>query len=101
MAAVAFVGTQTTQERLKPTFSIPQFARGRNPAQGLRHMRMGVISVTTSGDTLDLTGSPQVVGFAWESVNETDPIALTISGNILTFTGTNGSTGWVHLWTRG
>jgi hypothetical protein len=68
-------------------------------SKGWRHQRIGGIGVTSSADTLDLSAGPAIHRVAWEPVDSTDPIAVTHSAGIVTFTGTAGSTGFLHVWT--
>lgn len=97
MAAVT-VAAQKAEERLNTAFGSTS---GGPRIAGLKHERIGLVTVTTSGDTMDLTGSPTIVAVAWEAVNTSDPIAATNSSNTITFTGTNGSTGYLHVWRMG
>lgn len=62
---------------------------------GSRHIRIPV-TVTTTGDTYAAPFVPTRV--AWEATNTTDDIAVTASGATVTFTGTNGSVGFLHAW---
>ncbi len=63
--------------------------------------RIGLITVTSSADTLDLTGSPVINQVSWEPVNTSDDIAVTHSAGTITFTGTAGSTGFLHVSRQG
>lgn len=94
MAAVT-VAAQKPEERLNTSFGSTS---GGPRITALKHQRIGLITVAATGDTLDLTDSPPVVAVAWEAVNTSDPIAATNSSNTITFTGTNGSTGYLHVW---
>jgi hypothetical protein len=88
------VTAQTAEHRLNSTFGLT----GKIRAQACKYQRIGGIAITSSGDTLDLSAGPAIVGIAWEPVDSTDPIAVTHSAGIVTFTGTAGSTGWLHVW---
>lgn len=95
MAAVT-VAAQKAEARLNPAFGTKS-----QRVSGLKHQRIGLITVTSSADTLDLTTAPTIVQVAWEPVNTTDPIAATHSAGTITFTGTAGSTGYLHVWSNG
>lgn len=54
------------------------------------------VTVTTTGDTYD--SGMQIGRVAWEPTDTSDPMAVTFSGDVVTFTGTNGSAGNLHIW---
>lgn len=92
MAAVT-VAAQEQQQIANPAFTVNSIR-----AMGLKHRRRGLITVTTSGDTF-ASGIRNIVKCAWEAVDSSDPIAVTFTAaGVVTFTGTNGSTGFLHIW---
>ncbi len=68
-----------------------------------RHMTL-TVTVTSSGDVFTAGTSSAhpgaIVACAWEPVNSGDPMAavLTATSGLITFTGTSGSEGILHLW---
>lgn len=94
MAAVV-EAAQTTDSRSNPR------SDGGILLQGLKHRRFGLLTVTTTGDTMT-TGISSIVCVAWESVDTTDPVSVELavqaSGIVGFTTGTNGSTGYLHVW---
>jgi len=66
---------------------------------GWKYRRIGILLVTTSADTYDASAGPPIQRIAWEPIATDDPIAVTHAAGIVTFTGTSGSTGYLHIWT--
>ena len=69
--------------------------RGGASLQGVKLQAFDA-TVTTTGDTFD-TGLPIIKWAAWLADDTSDPIAITHAAGVLTFTGTNGSTGKVII----
>lgn len=95
MAAVT-VADQTTDDRSNPR------ATGNGvPLQGRKHRKFGLITVTTTGDTLE-TGISNIVELAWRPTAVTDQVApvLTVqaTGTVAFVAAAGGETGYLHVW---
>ena len=93
------IGTLTSENVLNPP---SRTTAGATNPPGSRlsgsKLKRFPVTVGSSGDTWTYGGGA-ILDASWGATDTSDPMAVTwASANVVTFTGTNGSVGYLYLW---